>query len=617
MRLKTIPWKRAAAVLAAACTLGTCCIAGSIAWAGEPQGASTADISSTCDVKGGTKTNCTSITIHKYNAPSITEQAFKANGTDMTQALKDKGVNKPLKGVQFTLYKVTLTAGTSEADKKIDLSKPEGWEKIKDLKDLNIGGAAKFFKPAAEGQAAKFTKTQVGDPKETDENGVVKFDGLEESLYYVEETSTVHAQMDYATEEGKHDWKPITVTYKTDPFFVTTPLSHQTKGSWEWLYNVHVFPKNDVNKDVPTKTAADPNKYYVDENKNTVIPWNISIPLSAPSEGKKYQKIGFVDSLPTGLNYSGVTNVMLVKVQKKSAEGKKATSENIPLGDKDDAAKQLTKDYTATEASGKVTFNLTDKGLVKIDDIDNYTYTLKVTLNTSVTKGTKNFTNFITGWIDNSKIGDGDENNPCVPSDTDPCDNNPHGSSHFATLKITKVAVDAEKKNTNKTLKGAKFAIYSVKYQSTNLTAIKDSTTLAKDTTPVMTSAGSTGKQLTIETGDDGTASVDLFIGNGAQASGKKYCLVETDAPAGFKKDPTPHCYNVVAETKGNVKDGVVADNSKTIGNDKATELDKIISALPMTGARGLVVLTLCGIVGIAGTFFYIVMKRRKEQEQE
>ena len=609
MRLKTIPWKRAAAVLAAACTLGTCCIAGSIAFAETPQGASTADISSVCGVKDGTKTNCTSITIHKYNSPSITSNDFKANGTDMTKALKTLGVNKPLQGVEFTLYKV------QKDGKDIDLSKPEGWKEIEDLKGLTKGNAASFFTAAAEGQAAKFTKVPVGQPKETDSNGVAKFDGLAESLYYVEETSTTNAKMDYSADPQHPDVKPITVTYKTDPFFVTTPLSHQTKGSWEWLYNVHVFPKNDVNKDVPTKTAADPNKYYVDEKGNTVIPWNISIPLSAPSEGKKYQKIGFVDSLPTGLKYESVTDVMLVKVQKKPADGKKATSTDIPLSPK--AKDDVKKEYDAAEAKGKVTFSLTADGLAKIDDIDNYTYTLKVTLKTSVTKGTKNFTNFITGWIDNSKIGDGDEDHPCVPSDTDPCDNNPHGSSHFATLKITKVAVDAEKKNTNKTLKGAKFAIYSVKDQSTNLTAIKDSTTLAKDTTPVMTSAGSTGKQLTIETGDDGTASVDLFIGNGAQASGKKYCLVETDAPAGFKKDPTPHCYNVVAETKDNVKDGVVADNSKTIGNDKATELDKIISALPMTGARGLVVLTLCGIVGIAGTFFYIVMKRRKEQEQE
>lgn len=611
MRLKTIPWKRAAAVLAAACTLGTCCIAGSVAWAAEDQtqGANTADISSTCGVTGSTETKCTSITIHKYNSPSITSNDFKANGTDMTAALKKLGVNKPLQGVQFTLYKV------QKDGKDIDLSKPEGWKKIEDLKGLTKGNAASFFTAAAEDQAAKFTKVPVGQPQETDSNGVAKFDGLAESLYYVEETSTTNAKMDYSADPQHPDVKPITVTYKTDPFFVTTPLSHQTKGSWEWLYNVHVFPKNDVNKDVPTKTAADPNKYYVDENKNTVIPWNISIPLSAPSEGKTYKQIGFVDSLPTGLNYSSVTGVMLVKMPKPTTEVPKPKSSDIPLSGK---TKTSNGDYEASDSSGKVTFKLTSDGLAKLIDLDKNTYTLKVTLNTSVTKGTKNFTNFITGWIDNSKIGDGDENNPCVPTKEEPnkCDNNPHGSSHFATLKITKVAVDAEKKNTNKTLKGAKFAIYSVNDQSTDLTAIKDSTTLGQKTTPVKTSATSSDP-LTIETGDDGTAKVDLFIGNGAQASSKKYCLVETDAPAGFKKDPAPHCYDVVAETDTNVKDGVVADNSKTIGNDKATELDKIISALPMTGARGLVILTLCGIVGIAGTFFYIVMKRRKEQEQE
>ena len=604
MRLTTIPLKRAAAVLATVCTLGTFCIAGSIAYAGNDGTGTVADAgANTANIQKKT----TSITIHKYEGPSITKTAFKPNGTDMTDALNGEG-NKPLKGVQFTLYKVTLTAGNTEADKKIDLSTPEGWKRIEDLKNLR-GDTSSFFT----GEHAKFTKTQVGEAQETNDKGVVEFKNLDESLYYVEETSTAHAQKDFATEANKHDWKPVTVTVKTDPFFVTTPLSHKTKGSWEWLYNVHVFPKNDVNRETPTKTASDPTKYYVDEKGNTVIPWNISIPLSAPSEGKKYQKIGFVDSLPTGLTYSDVTGVKLVKVQKKAAENQTPTSTPIPLSPKT-ATQQ--GDYEAKNDNGKVTFNLTADGLKKIDDIDNYTYTLKVTLNTSVTKGTKNFTNFITGWIDDSKIGDGDEKTPCVPTEQEPhkCDNNPHGSSHFATLKITKVAIDAEGKNTDKKLKGAKFAIYSVKDQSTELSDIKDSTSLNDKTTPVKTN-GTTGDQLTIETGDDGTATVDLFIGNDKTTS-RKYCLVETDAPAGFRKDSTPHCYNVEEETKTNVTaDKPVADaNSQTIGNDQATALDKIIAALPMTGARGLLILTVCGIVGLGGTFFYIVLKRRKEQ---
>lgn len=610
MRLKTNSLKRTVAVLAAVCTLGTCCVAGSVAWAEpEQKGANTADISSTCGVKGSTEKNCTSITIHKYNSPSLTALKYKPNGTDMSEAIKKEGVNKPLKGVEFTLYKI------QKNNKDIDLSSTTGWDDIKDL-----------FKSLASGRAATvlsdntaLTKVKVGDSKKTDENGVASFKGLSESLYYVEETSTANAQMDYATEEGKHDWKPITVTVKTDPFFVTTPLSHKTDDSWEWLYNVHVFPKNDVNKETPTKTASDPTKYYIDDNGNTVIPWNISIPLSAPSEGKEYKKIGFVDSLPAGLKFKDVTGVKLVKVQKKPAEGQQPTSKDIPLSGK--AKDDIKKEYDATEADGKVTFSLTADGLKKIDDIDNYSYTLKVTLNTSVTKGTKNFTNFITGWIDDSKIGDGDETNPCVPTEQNPCDSNPHGSSHFATLKITKVAMnsnkDKEKQLTNKTLKGAKFAIYSVKDQSTDLSAIKDSSSLNEKTTPVKTN-GTTGDQLTIETGDDGTASVDLFIGNDKKTTSRKYCLVETDAPAGFKKDPTPHCYNVEEETDQNVSaEKPVADaNSQKIGNDQATELDKILDALPMTGARGLVLLTAFGIVGLGGTMFYIITRRRKEQEE-
>ena len=600
MRLKTNSLKRTVAVLAAVCTLGTCCVAGSVAWADPEQtGANTADISSTCGAAGN-KTNCTSITIHKYNSPSLTALKYKPNGTDMSDAIKKEGVNKPLKGVEFTLYKI------QKNNKDIDLSSTTGWDDIKDLfKSLANGRAAAVLS----GNTA-LTKVKVGESKKTDENGVASFTNLPESLYYVEETSTANAQMDYGTDEQHHDWKPITVTVKTDPFFVTTPLSHKTDDSWEWLYNVHVFPKNDVNKETPTKTAGDPTKYYIDDNGNTVIPWKISIPLSAPSEGKTYKKIGFVDSLPAGLKYSSVTNVMLVKVQKKADEGKQPTSVDIPLSPKKGTQEG---DYEAKNDNGKVTFNLTAAGLKKIDDIDNYTYTLKVTLNTGVTKGTKNFTNFITGWIDDSKIGDGDENNPCVPTEQNPCDDNPHGSSHFATLKITKVAINAKKEKyeqlTNQTLKGAEFAVYSMKDQSAELTGV---TTDKLD--KVMKDSNT---QLTMVTGEDGTASVDLFIANDNKTQSRKYCLVETKAPAGFKKDETPHCYAVNVETKDNVgQDGVVASNSQKIGNDQATELDKILDALPMTGARGLVLLTAFGIVGLGGTLFYIITRRRKEQEE-
>lgn len=584
MRLNTNSLKRTVAVLAAVCTLGTCCIAGSIAYA---DGANVGNIDATKKDSG------TSITIHKYQGPAT---STKSDGSDQSAVVNGK---KAVKGVEFTLYKVTLTTGDDDA-KKIDLSTPEGWKKIKEIQNLDPSTkkAASFF----EGDTPKFAKTKV-KADTTGDDGSVKFDGLAESLYYVEETDTKGAQ----TKGDDGNWNPVTVTGKVDPFFITTPLPHKTNTSWEWLYNVNVYPKNDISSDVPTKTPQTPTKFYVDKDGSTVIPWDISIPLMPPSDNKTYKKIGFVDSLPEGLTYKNVTNVKLVK----KAKTDNAQATDVPL--------TVTTDYTVTSTAksdatpAKVKFELSSSRLTSLSaDFGTNTYVLKVTLNTKVAKGTKNVTNFITGWIDDSKIGDGDENNPCVPTDTKPCDKNPHGTSHFATLKITKVN-DAEEGKGKKVLKGAKFAVYSIKDSSTALDGVTTQN-LATTTDPVKT--GTNNDQLTIETGDDGTASVDLFISNDDKTTSKKYCLVETEAPAGFKKVETPHCYSVEAETTTNVKDGVVAANAKEIVNSQATEIDKILAALPMTGARGLVLLTAFGIVGLGGTLFYIITRRRKEQEE-
>lgn len=108
-------------------------------------------------------------------------------------------------------------------------------------------------------------------------------------------------------------------------------------------------------------------------------------------------------------------------------------------------------------------------------------------------------------------------------------------------------------------------------------------------------------------TDDKGVASDSFFVGNGTDDT-KVYCAVETTAPEGFNLDNKLHCFNLTSVTAQQ------ANNTKTINNKQSTELDKILAALPLTGARGLVILTVCGIIGLGGTFFYIVLKRRKEQ---
>lgn len=599
MRLKTNSLKRTVAVLAAVCTLGTCCVAGSVAFA-KDEGANTGNIVN----------KTTSITIHKYKSPDI---GTRSDGS--VKPFVNKGDllfgKKPVKGVEFKVCKVTLKDGKDADAKKIDLSTAEGWNKIKDIQELDPSSATKNAASFLKGDSAKFVTVNTDcTTQTTGDDGSATFPNLAESLYYVEESDTKGAQI----KDGEK-WKSVTVTGKVDPFFITTPLPHKTATSWEWLYDVNVYPKNDTSDDLPTKTPKTPTKLYTDGG-DAIIPWDISMPLTPPSDNKAYTKIGFVDSLPEGLTYDSLDkdNVKLVK-KGKTAD---STASDVKLAE--------TTDYTVTSTAkadstpAKVKFELSKSRLEEINkDFKNNTYVLKVTLKTKVAKGTKNVTNFITGWIDNSKIGDGDENNPCVPTEQNPCDKNPHGTSHFATLKITKVAMNAStdkdqsKHLTDNTLKGAIFAVYVMKDQSKELnTVTKDN--LATTTDPVK--KGTNNDPLTIETGSDGTASVDLFIANDDKTTGRKYCLVETKAPAGFKLNENPICYEVKSETKDQVTAGLNNDNAHKIGNDQATELDKILSALPMTGARGLVLLTAFGIVGLGGTLFYIITRRRKEQEE-
>lgn len=597
MRLQASKLKRAVALVAASCTLGTCCIAGSIAWANGEQGKDGANVGNIDDTK---KDNGTSITIHKYQSPATDT---RSDGSNQSNLVKDK---KPVKGVEFKVCKVTLKEGKDADAKKIDLSTAEGWKKIKDIQELDPSSATKNAASFLKGDNAKFVTVDTDCKKQTTgEDGSTKFDKLAESLYYVEESDTKGAQI----KDAQGAWKPVTVTGKVDPFFITTPLSHKTANTWEWLYDVNVYPKNDTSDDVARKTPKTPTKLYTDDG-DAIIPWDISMPLTPPSDNKAYKKIGFVDSLPEGLTYDSLAEVKLVK--KGKATG--STASDVSLTENTDY-----KVETGTDKK-KVTFSLSVSRLKTLsEDFSRSTYVLKVTLKTKVAKDTKNVTNSINGWIDDSKIGDnGDPEHPCVPTKEDPkkCDKNPHGTSHFATLKITKVNDAADKAKGKKPLKGAEFTVYPVK-EGTKFTDVS-SKNVTKETIDGKLDKGTNdANAIKLKaTDDNGVTTANLFIGTNDVAS-KIYCVVETKAPAGFKLNETPTCYEVKVETKEQAAAGLNNDNAHEIVNSQATELDKILANLPMTGARGLVILTVCGIVGIAGTLFYVVMKRRKEQEQE
>ncbi|WP_250309915.1 SpaH/EbpB family LPXTG-anchored major pilin [Gardnerella sp. Marseille-Q2328] len=718
MRLNKILLKRAVAAFAAACTLGTCCVAGSVAWAAG-ESSSTENKVNTANIDESKKAN-TSITLHKYEGPESKTQSDGTAITDTTGESSPLHGKKPVRGVKFTIWRVKKKAATGSTDEAIDLSTSAGWEKIKDIENLSNGQAKAATSNAAGSSNSSTTATYTAEQlmtgtaqkyvKDTDnvytctsgDDGsckVGKKEGtgdtvtttLPMGLYYIEETDTNNAEI----KEGdgtSATWKKVSITKHVVPFFVTTPLPNPNAkdAAGAWIYDVNVYPKNDISKNRPNKEVEELNRKDFEVGDNgTTITWKISVPLSAPQNGNdEYTQIGFVDKLTNGLAYKEIKSARIVTLGEDGQPAKSSTGTvvaDVKLKEGD------TEYYTVdTNTTDVVKFTLTSStdtstttGLSKALSAYNATVTnnnvstnakqtatLVVELVTKFKDGIKarDFKNMANTFVDDNKTGNGeDTKNPCVPGDQRPeCneDNTPTDDAHFGTLTVNKyVTQKATKQSGNKTenitlpLNGAKFDLYEVtgKVSGTSTAAVSStdvtkttefdgSVTTADGNSRIKTKADSpvtfnvkkvtyrkaneqTDTPVTLETKEktegtkkvEGTASVSLFVKDKSSSDTKLYCVVETEAPKGYLLDSRPHCIWLSANTVGtdNATITVPAGNTLPVENKKATGLDKILGALPMTGARGLVILTLCGIVGIAGTFFYIVLKRRKEQEQE
>lgn len=586
MRLQTSKLKRAVALVAASCTLGTCCIAGSIAWAGGESASNTpTQGENTANIKSG---QATSITIYKYEGP---EGSVRNNGKE--QKIPD--AQKPISGVKFKITPIVDTNGN-----KIDLSKTTGWTAIKDL-NVENKTAAKALQDA--GLKASEAKADVVE-QETGTDGSTTFNlGATYGLYLVEE--------DLANSAPKKDGKPIKVTKQVNPFLVTVPLPDTQTHTW--IYNLKIYPKNDVSTSkVEKKAQTAPNKPFID-GTTTTMGWDISIPLTAIKDGgKTYTNVSFTDPINTDfLNYSSVKNVKVTDKDGNVSDTLETTDYEVEgyssIGNNPDKV-NLAKSENLKNVKW-IRVKLTTTGLTKASAKVGGKLTATV-VTTVIAPG--NIKNYINTDVDGVATGEGGKTPGCIPTKQKPCDedpNHPHeggDTTNFAKLTIDKVGLsDNDNKDNGKPLQGAIFNVYEAAPGKT-VDDLKGKIVDAAGSDLVKT--GGHVRTMTA-TDDKGKASDSFFVGNGANVS-HVYCAVETKAPDGFELDNKLHCVNLTAGADNSA-------NTLKINNKKSTSLDKILGNLPMTGARGLVILTVCGIVGIAGTLFYIVMKRRKEQEQE
>ncbi|EIK80749.1 SpaH/EbpB family LPXTG-anchored major pilin [Gardnerella vaginalis] len=603
MRLNTNSLKRTVAVLAAVCTLGTCCIAGSIAYAqGETQGADTGNINTSTSV---------SLSIHKYQGPA---DKTRSDGSEKTITGKE-----PVQGVEFTLYKV------QKDGQDINLATPDGWKKITSITDdaktpsdlvktdnsdtntKHVFTISEVGKGKTNSQGlVKFTKTA----STVDDSGEVSVSTLGMSLYVVKETNT---------DGAKIKGKSVTVTGRVDPFFVTLPLANSTTKTW--IYDVHVYPKNDTTNLLPTKTASDISRMDVVDDKDTNtkdgtrITWKVAIPLPAPAEGKAYNAIGFSDKMSKDLTFDEVKNVKLVKYNSETGAAVEGADNTKPLTEntnytvtKPSTDRVLKVELNASGLSEAYTFYSAAKDAKQI-------VKLEADVVTKVGKDVKNVKNIANTWADNNKTGDKD--NPCNPDSDTPgagCDTAPSDTSYYGTLKVIK-----EDTENNKRLDGAKFDVYEItdgkkKSDVKSVTKNGETYNFAGDNGAIASKKVASSLETKKVDKDNGVDSVKLFVRKESdkKTTSKTYCIVETEAPAGYDAITTPTCYDLVEDTAGTANTA----NVNTVKDAKSTPMSKILTALPMTGARGLVLLTAFGIVGLGGTLFYIITRRRKEQEE-
>lgn len=170
-----------------------------------------------------------SITIHKYLMETIGNAKDPNNGEaiDTTDKTVFPEGTKAASGAEFTIYRVMS---------KDDLIKYYNGE-LEKYKDSTPAYKEFVEENAADGTYKIKDGVTVNDPtgtsETTDTDGVAKFKNLELGLYVVIETKT-----------------PPAVTKAVTPFLVSVPMTkvktdaNSKKTATEWLYDIHVYPKN-------------------------------------------------------------------------------------------------------------------------------------------------------------------------------------------------------------------------------------------------------------------------------------------------------------------------------------------------------------------------------------
>lgn len=331
------------------------------------------------------------------------------------------------------------------------------------------------------------------------------------------------------------------------PFLVTLPFSN-TDGTWN--YDQVVNPKNQ---------SVQPNK-QADDSQAT-LGGTMGYTINAPVPAGAMDRFVITDPLQAGLTLNAGSAQVI------------ATGTAAP-------ALTATTDYTISEAGNTLTVTFTRSGLDKLEAARKTDPSLQVSVKftakvSSIPAG---------GTIVNTatiSLPNGASVTTDVDTDTDPTTPAVPTSTTFGDLTITKTGGTATEMN------GAQFQIYQCQPDAANAGKYQ----LLGAPLTLATAADGTATNATLTTANDTALAYGLpassFSGGATGTVANTYCALETKAPAGYVRNPEPQLINYDAASR---------KFSVTINNVK----DSIIGQLPATGAWGIVLIFIVGLLLLA-----------------
>lgn len=173
-----------------------------------------------------------SITIHKYE---LNEESKKKTGTGNERDDVDAEA-KPLAGAEFTIYKIWGKNTLKGYYDGVTTTPTAGVFDIRNYAEKNATTGAWELKLKSGFRAEQVDKVGVTNPQTTPASGTVKFDNLDLGLYLVLETKLPDLVVEAAT--------PAIISVPMQKDSDNTVAAAGKQPVTEWLYDVHIFPKN-------------------------------------------------------------------------------------------------------------------------------------------------------------------------------------------------------------------------------------------------------------------------------------------------------------------------------------------------------------------------------------